>query len=58
MGVYKKQSPRNHYSRNTGEVDFRELDLGAAKKVYYIPFSKKAVHGLGTTSIRSILSQV
>jgi len=33
IDINKRQSLRNHYSRNTGEVDFRELDPGAAKKV-------------------------
>ena len=35
MGMYKKQSHRPHYDQNTGEVDFKELDPGGMKKVYY-----------------------
>ena len=53
VGRYTKQFLKPHINNMTGEIDYHELDASAAKYIYYIPFSKKAVDDIIAKSAKS-----
>lgn len=43
QGKYDKQYTKPHFSQETGEIDYYQLDPTRRQTIHYIPYSKKAV---------------
>jgi hypothetical protein len=52
-GKYDKQFTRPHFSQETGEIDYYQLDTTKAQTIYYIPYSKKAVDEIIAKSVHT-----
>ena len=52
-GKYDKQYTRPHFSQETGEIEYMELDTARAQTIYYIPYSKKAVDDIIAKSVHT-----
>lgn len=52
-GYWIKQFTRPHFSQETGEIDYYQLDTARAQTIYYIPYSKKAVDDIIAKSVHT-----
>ena len=52
-GRYEKQFTRPHFSEETGEIDYYQLDTGKAQTIYTIPYSKKIVDEIISKSAKT-----
>jgi hypothetical protein len=52
-GVWTKQFTKPHFSQETGEIDYYQLDTTKAHTIYYIPYSKKAVDDIIAKSVHT-----
>ena len=52
-GVWTKQFVKPHFNKESGEIDYNELDTTKAQKIYTIPFSKKAVDDIISKSVHT-----
>jgi hypothetical protein len=52
-GKWTRQFTQPHFSQETGEIDYYQLDPARAQTIYYIPFSKKAVDDIIAKSVHT-----
>jgi hypothetical protein len=52
-GRWTKQFTKPHFSKETGEIDYYQLDFAKAQTIYYIPYSKKAVDDIISKSAKT-----
>jgi hypothetical protein len=52
-GVWTKQFTKPHFSQETGEIDYYQLDSTKAETIYYIPYSKKVVDDIIAKSVHT-----